>query len=84
VDDAQLARRFGLIEQQLRALSEHLGVECPVFASDGSPAGAAAGPAVPAAVLELARAGKSTQAISEFRKLTGASLLEAKRVVDSL
>jgi ribosomal protein L7/L12 len=84
VDDAQLARRFGLIEQQLRVLSEHLGIDCPVFAGDSSSAGSGAEPAVPAAVLELARAGKSTQAISEFRKLTGASLLEAKRVVDSL
>jgi ribosomal protein L7/L12 len=84
VDDAQLIRRFELIEQQLRVLSQHLGVECPVFAGDASPAGGGTDSAVPAAVLELARAGKSTQAISEFRKLTGASLLEAKRVVDSL
>jgi ribosomal protein L7/L12 len=39
---------------------------------------------VPAEVLELARSGKSIQAISAFRRLTGASLVEAKRVVDSL
>jgi ribosomal protein L7/L12 len=44
------------------------------------------GPAssVPAEVVELARAGKSIQAISALRRLTGASLVEAKRVVDPL
>ncbi len=88
-------RRFERIEQQLRVLSEHLGVPCPAFASDGAPADPqAAGileatvtaPAsnVPAEVLEPARAGKSIQAISAFRRLTGASLVEAERVVDSL
>jgi ribosomal protein L7/L12 len=95
VDDSQLLRRFELIEQQMRVLSEHLGVPCPVFASDGAqvevqaagiPGATAAVPAasVPAEVLELARSGKSIQAISAFRRLTGASLVEAKRVVDSL
>ena len=83
MDDAQLARRFGLIEQQLRALSEHLGVPCPAFASDGVPdAGRADGgsgmgaspgtptgpPGVPAEVLELAQAGKTMQAISLLRE----------------
>jgi ribosomal protein L7/L12 len=88
-------RRFELIEQQLRVLSEHLGVPCPVFASDGAhvevqaagiPGATDAVPAasVPTEVLELARSGKSIQAISAFRRLTGASLVEAKRVVDSL
>lgn len=95
MDDTQLTRRFELIEQQLRVLSGHLGVSCPAFASDaarvepqiaGVPGGTVEAPAssVPAEVLELARAGKSIQAISAFRKLTGASLVEAKRVVDSL
>jgi len=96
MDDAQLARRFGLIEQQLRALSEHLGVPCPAFASDGLPDAARAdgdagaegaptgAPAVPAEVLELAQAGKTVNAISLLRKLTGATLVEAKRVVDAL
>jgi hypothetical protein len=35
VDDAQLARRFGAIEQQLRLISQQLGIDCPPFASDG-------------------------------------------------
>jgi ribosomal protein L7/L12 len=91
VDEAQLIRRFERIEQQIRLLSERLGVECPTFASDrphaDANAAAVAAPeesGVPAEVVELARAGKSTQAISTFRKLTGATLLEAKRVVDAL
>ncbi len=94
-DDLQLARRFGAIEQQLRLLSEHLGVRCPAFASDGltpdaeGPAGqaksaASATPRVPAEVVDLARAGHTTEAISRLRHLTGATLLEAKRAVDSL
>jgi ribosomal protein L7/L12 len=35
-------------------------------------------------VLELARAGKETHAISRLRQLTGMSLVEAKRTVDGL
>jgi ribosomal protein L7/L12 len=50
-------------------------------ASPGAPTGPSA---VPAEVVELARAGKTVQAISLLRKLTGATLVEAKRVVDSL
>jgi hypothetical protein len=91
MDDAQLIRRFERIEQQIRLLCEHLGVECAPFASNPPYAEADAtavttpkSSGVPAEVVELVRAGKSTQAISTFRKLTGATLLEAKRVVDSL
>ncbi|HXZ57314.1 MAG TPA: hypothetical protein VEG40_07010 [Gaiellaceae bacterium] len=39
---------------------------------------------VPEEVVELARAGRTTEAVSRLRALTGASLLEAKRTVDSL
>jgi ribosomal protein L7/L12 len=35
-------------------------------------------------VLELARAGKTTQAISRYKYLTGATLVEAKRIVEGL
>jgi len=95
VDDAQLARRFGVIEQQLRLVSERLGIPCPSFASDGltsddpgqigsvrAAPGVASG--VPAEVIELAQAGQTTQAISRLRHLTGATLIEAKRIVDAL
>jgi ribosomal protein L7/L12 len=80
MDDAALARRFGAIEQQLKLISEHLGVECPPFAGT---AGDGDG-AVPAEVLELARGGKEIQAISRLRQLTGMTLVEAKRIVDGL
>ncbi|MGZ4672550.1 MAG: hypothetical protein ACXV98_07025 [Ilumatobacteraceae bacterium] len=39
---------------------------------------------VPDEVVELARAGKTIQAISALRKLTGATVVEAKQIVDSL
>jgi ribosomal protein L7/L12 len=78
MDDAALAQRFGAIEQQLKLISEHLGVECPPFA------GAAGDGGVPAEVLELARGGKEIQAISRLRQLTGMTLVEAKRTVDGL
>jgi len=93
MDDPTLVRRFGLIEQQLRLISEHLGIPCPSFASDGlastAPSGAGSmAPStmdgVPEEVVELARAGRTTEAVSRLRALTGASLLEAKRTVDSL
>lgn len=80
MDDAALAQRFGAIEQQLKLISEHLGVECPPFAGT---AGDGDG-VVPAEVLELARGGRETQAISRLRQLTGMTLVEAKRVVDGL
>ena len=35
-------------------------------------------------LVELARAGKKIQAISELRRLTGASLMEAKDIVEGL
>jgi len=94
MDDVLLARRFGIIEQQLRLISEHLGIECPPFVDSGTPAAgttasseanAEPGPSgLPPEVVELARAGHATQAISLLRSLTGVSLLEAKRAVDAL
>jgi len=87
MDDAQLAKRFGAIESQLRRISDHLGIDCPDFvgATADTPGGAASEPSgLPAEVVELARAGHETQAISKLRQLTGASLLEAKRAVDAL
>jgi ribosomal protein L7/L12 len=86
MDDAALAQRFGAIEEQLRLISQHLGVDCPPFAGAAGAAGAGDGAAgaVPTEVLELARAGKEIQAISCLRQLTGMSLVEAKRIVDGL
>jgi large subunit ribosomal protein L7/L12 len=85
MDDAQLAHRFSILEAQVKLLSEHLGVPCPPMAgaAQGASFPDAAGPAADE-VAELARAGKTTQAISLHRRLTGASLLEAKKFVESL
>jgi ribosomal protein L7/L12 len=98
MDDVQLAKRFEVIERQLRIVSEHLGVDCPPFASDGVPTEAQRAAdglrpttstegnpsALPHEVVDLARAGDTTEAISKLRHLTGATLLEAKRTVDAL
>jgi ribosomal protein L7/L12 len=92
MDDAQLAKRLGAIERQLTIVSERLGIECPPFvgdslasdadrADDGQPPDT---PGLPAEIVDLARSGQTTEAISRLRHLTGASLLEAKRAVDAL
>jgi ribosomal protein L7/L12 len=91
MDEAQLAHRFSILEARVKLLSDHRGLPCPPLAGgllsadvthDASPP-AGAGPASDE-VVELARAGKTTQAISLHRRLTGATLLEAKNYVESL
>ena len=91
MDDAQLARRFEILEAQVKLLSDHLGFSSPSSpgaVGDSSPTEASAPSAsaggVPDDVVELARAGKTTQAISQHRHLTGATLLEATRIVEGL
>jgi large subunit ribosomal protein L7/L12 len=78
---ALINRRLGALEQQVRALSEALGVPCPPFASD---APAQQGGGVPAEVVSLARSGNAIAAIKLLREITGADLREAKAIVDSL
>ena len=78
MDDAQLARRFELIEAQLRLLSEHLGVP---YATTVAAADALS---LPPEIVELVRAGHKTEAVKQLRALTGASLLEAMRAIDAL
>jgi len=91
MDDAQLARRFSILEAQVKLLSDHAGLPCPAFpgavaSSDATVDAVASGTVgqVPDEVVELARAGKTTQAISTYRRLTGATLVEAKRIVEGL
>jgi ribosomal protein L7/L12 len=96
MDDAQLARRLGAIEHQLTIVSAQLGIDCPPFVSDVLVSDAertgdgrpeiedADTSALPAEIVDLARSGHTTEAISRLRHLTGASLLEAKRAVDAL
>jgi ribosomal protein L7/L12 len=85
MEDPLVYRRLALLEQQVRVLSERLGVPCPIFGSDvgATPAGQLEG-GVPSEVVALARAGNAIAAIKLFRDLTGAGLHEAKDVVDSL
>lgn len=86
MDDAQLAQRFAALEAQVKLLSDQLGVACPPFAgaAASTPEAGSTMDGVPDEVVELARAGKTTQAISRQRQLTGATLLEAKKIVDRL
>ncbi len=79
MDETQVAHRFALLEAQVKLLSDQLGMPCPPF-----PGAVTAGTGVPGEVVDLARAGKKVQAISELRQLTGASLVEAKNIVESL
>ena len=82
---ALINRRLGLLEEQVRVLSEALGVPCPAFTSDvGSAAPARQGRGVPAEVVSLARSGNAIAAIKLLREITGADLREAKAIVDSL
>jgi ribosomal protein L7/L12 len=85
MEDPLVYRRLALLEQQVRLLSERVGVPCPTFGSDvGATAQSQFGGSVPAEVVALARAGNAIAAIKRFRELTGAGLREAKEVVDSL
>ena len=78
-----------MLEAQVKLLSDHLGLASPPFPGSAPTAASSGGAAastgqVPDEVIELARAGKTTQAISAYRHLTGATLLEAKTIVDGL
>lgn len=91
MDDVLLTQRLRALEAQVKLLSDHLGVTCPPFVGatgamdeTGNAEPSPAAGQLPNEVLELARAGKTTQAISAYRRLTGASLLEAKTIVDRL
>ena len=79
-----LARRFGLIEQRLQTLYEHLGLSYPEPETEGQQTAATTASGLPAEVVDLAQAGHTTEAISRLRHLTGMTLLEAKRAVEAL
>ncbi|WP_156686293.1 ribosomal protein L7/L12 [Mycobacterium sp. Marseille-P9652] len=85
MEDAVVYRRLALLEQQVRLLSERLGIPCPTFGSDvGATAPGQLEGGVPSEVVALARSGNKIAAIKLFRELTGADLREAKEAVDSL
>ena len=89
-----MGRRFAILEAQVTLLSERLGVDCPWFPVAGTSGGSTSAPTPPAApahggsvpteVLALVRAGKKAEANSVLRRTTGASMLEAKRIIDAL
>jgi len=66
--------RLDYIEQQLQAL----------FPDSYVPFAKASIPGMPAAVVELARAGNLIAAIKEYRSMTGAGLAEAKKAVEAI
>jgi ribosomal protein L7/L12 len=70
---SQIGKRLDAIEQQLDVVSRHVGVpyERPLAQ-------------IPQEIVDLARAGKTLEAIKEYRALTNADLETAKSVVMSL
>ncbi len=73
MDDPTLLKRLRAIEDQLEILSERAGVS---YSRPGT--------ALLPTVRELALSGKKIQAIQELRELTGASLGEARQILDDL
>jgi hypothetical protein len=70
---AQLGKRLEAIEEQLERLSKLAGVPYARPLAE-----------VPPEIVELARAGKTLEAIRQYRELTNASLEDARSVVLSL
>ena len=70
---SQLGKRLEAIEEQLERLSELAGVPYARPLAE-----------VPPEIVELARAGKTLEAIKQYRALTGAGLEDARSVVLSL
>lgn len=71
--DAQVVERLTRIEEQVRRISQHLGLDY----DDGS-----AG--VSSEVVELARGGDRMGAAKLYAEQTGADFVEAQRVVNAL
>ncbi len=70
---SQIGKRLEAIEEQLETLSRHAGVPYARPLAE-----------VPQEIVELARAGKTLEAIKQYRALTNAGLEEARNVVMSL
>lgn len=84
MDEMQLHQRLAALEAQVMLLSQHLGVQCPPFASTGPQGGRVAAGDPLGEVAEVARAGRTIDAIKRYRELTGADLGEAKRAVEAM
>jgi ribosomal protein L7/L12 len=68
-----ISNRLAAIEQQLARLSELAGVPYTPPADD-----------VPPSVVALVRAGKTMEAIKEYRAITGAGIDEARQAVSKV
>jgi hypothetical protein len=73
MDETLILERLRRIEAQLELLSQRVGVSYSRPGAD-----------LPPRIRDLALSGKKIQAIQELRQLTGASLGEAKQIVDDL
>lgn len=77
---ADLQRIFGRINERIRAVEEHLVV---LSEKAGVPY-ALPSEGAPKEVIELARAGKTLEAIKKYRELTSADFETAKVAVESI
>jgi hypothetical protein len=68
-------RRLDHIEEQLQFIAKAVGVPYSTWADSRN---------VPDEVIELARAGKTLDAIGRYRELTGANIEQARSVVAGL
>lgn len=83
--EAQLTSAIERIEKRLDWIEENLGrvvglQYVPMGRSDVRPDASG----VPEDVLELARAGKTMDAVKRYRELTGVDFAHAKQVIDQL
>ena len=83
--EAQLTQAINRIEKRLDWIEENLGrviglQYVPMGRSDTRPDSTG----VPTDVLELARAGKTMDAVKRYRELTGLDFAHAREVIDNL
>jgi hypothetical protein len=83
--EAELTRAVERIEKRLDWIEENLGrviglKYVPMGRSDARPDATG----VPTDVLELARAGKTMDAVKRYRELTGVDFAHAREVIDKL
>jgi len=83
--EAQLTKAIERIDKRLDWIEENLS---RVVGSDYVPMGRNEvrpdASSIPADVLELARAGKTTDAVTRYREVTGVDFAEARKVIDDL
>jgi hypothetical protein len=83
--EAELTKAINRIDKRLDWIEENLArvIGLQYVAMGRSDTRPDAG-GVPADVVELARAGKTTDAIARYRELTGVDFAHAREVIDSL